>query len=132
MSGDTARTTAPDPAGIVMDYLAAMQDRDLARAEAHLGEGFCMVFPGTAPMHRLAELIDWARPRYRFVTKTCDAAEVIEGAPAVVYTRGTLAGEWADGTGFAGIRFIDRFELADGKIIRQDVWNDIAEIRGQA
>ncbi len=38
-----------------------------------------------------------------------------------------LAGEWPDGTPFDGIRFIDRFELADGKLARQEVWNDLAE-----
>jgi hypothetical protein len=48
---------------------------------------------------------------------------------AVVYTRGTLAGEWPDGTAFGGIRFIDRFEVTDGFITRQDVWNDLAEVR---
>ena len=47
------------------------------------------------------------------------------------YTRGTLAGEWPDGTAFSGIRFIDRFEVTDGKITQQDVWNDIAEVRAK-
>ena len=27
------------------------------------------------------------------------------------------------------IRFIDRFEVIDGKITKQDVWNDMAEVR---
>ena len=47
----------------------------------------------------------------------------------VVYRRGTLQGEWPDGISFQGICFIDRFELADGRITRQDVWNDLAEVR---
>ena len=33
------------------------------------------------------------------------------------------------GACFEGIRFIDRFEVIDGKITKQDVWNDMAEVR---
>jgi hypothetical protein len=64
------------------------------------------------------------------VTKTYEAFEAFhaDGA-AVVYARGTLSGEWPDGTAFSGIRFIDRFALQGGLIVRQDVWNDIAEVR---
>jgi len=98
-----------------------------------LGEGFTMQFPGTAPMRTLQELIEWAKPRYRFVTKTYDGYDAMQspGAQAIVYCRGTLSGEWPDGTAFDGIRFIDRFEITDGRITRQDVWNDIAETRAQ-
>jgi 4-oxalocrotonate tautomerase family enzyme len=131
--GGVARTPAPalpDPAETVRAFLAAMEARDLPAAEAMLGPGFTMTFPGTAPMTRLAELIDWAKDRYRFVTKTFEAVEAFSADGAgVVYTRGTLAGEWPDGTTFEGIRFVDRFELRDGLIVRQDVWNDIAEMR---
>ncbi|MDU8910644.1 tautomerase family protein [Aestuariicoccus sp. MJ-SS9] len=120
----------PDPAGIVRDYLTAMEARDLATAESHLGAGFVMHFPGAPPMHRLTELIEWAKPRYRFVRKTIDAVEPCPSpGPTLVFVHGTLAGEWPDGTPFEGIRFIDRFELEGGKILRQDVWNDIAEVR---
>ena len=48
----------------------------------------------------------------------------------VVYCRGTLAGEWPDGRAFAGVRFIDRFEIDDaGRIVDQQVWNDLGEAR---
>lgn len=120
----------PDPAELVLAYLRAMEARDLETAEAFLGDGFAMVFPGTGPMHGLAELVAWAKDRYRFVTKSYDAVEAFpSGGAAVVYTRGTLAGEWPDGTAFSGIRFIDRFEVTGGRITRQDVWNDLGEVR---
>ena len=120
----------PDPEALVLEYLRLMEARELSAAQAMLGDGFEMVFPGTGAMKTLEELIAWAAPRYRFVTKTYDAVEAFQGdGAAVVYTRGTLAGEWPDGTAFEGIRFIDRFELQGGKITRQDVWNDIAEVR---
>ena len=37
-------------------------------------------------------------------------------------------GSWLDGSGFSGIRFVDRFELEGEPIVAQMVWNDIAEI----
>lgn len=123
----------PDPGELVRSFLTTMEARDLAAAQAMLGERFEMRFPGAAPMHALQELIDWAAPRYRFVRKTYEGFDAMqsEGAAAVVYCRGTLAGEWPDGTAFEGIRFIDRFEVKGGKITRQDVWNDIAEVKAQ-
>ncbi|MEW9921559.1 tautomerase family protein [Marimonas sp. MJW-29] len=124
----------PDPKELVRSYLAAMEARDLAKAEGMLGECFTMQFPGTVPMTKLKELIEWAAPRYRFVTKTYEGFDAMqsEGAAAIVYCRGTLSGEWPDGTPFDGIRFIDRFEVEGGKITKQDVWNDMGEVRGTA
>ena len=125
--------TQPDPVAVIQAYLAAMEARDLDAARAMLGAGFAMVFPGAAPMTTLDQLINWAKPRYDFITKTYDGFDVLPGenGTAIVYCRGTLSGEWPDGTAFSDIRFIDRFELAAGKIIRQDVWNDIAEVKAQ-
>ena len=37
--------------------------------------------------------------------------------------------EWPDGAAFSGIRFIDRFTVADGKLADQTVWNDLAEVK---
>ena len=122
----------PDPSRIVMDYLTAMEARDLDRATGWLSDDFEMVFPGTHPMKSLEDLINWAKGRYRFVRKTYDNVDAFQsGGAAVVYTAGTLSGEWLDGTTFDGIRFIDRFEVKGGEIARQDVWNDIAEVRAQ-
>lgn len=124
----------PDPAEIVRDFLAAMERRDLDAARRMLGAEFTMYFPATPPMTRLEQLIEWAGPRYRFVRKTYEGFDAMQGPEdtAVVYCRGTLSGEWPDGTPFADIRFIDRFEISGTKIVRQDVWNDIAETRMNA
>jgi hypothetical protein len=48
-----------------------------------------------------------------------------------VYVLGTLHGRWLDGRTFEGIRFVDRFEIRDGKIRSQEVWNDAGEVRCQ-
>ena len=132
--GGERRDPAPalsDPCETVRAFLSAMEARDLDRAQSMLGEDFVMVFPGTAPMRHLQELVDWARPRYHYVRKSYAGFDQAQsGARQVVYARGTLEGEWPDGSAFGGIRFIDRFELSEGRILRQDVWNDIAEVRG--
>ncbi len=128
--GGTPRQPAPalpDGAEVVRAYLAAMEERDLPAARAHLAPGFTMTFPGGATMSTLEDLIAWSGPRYRFVTKSYEGVDAMGG---LVYCFGTLAGEWPDGTAFQGIRFIDRFELSGGLITRQDVWNDMGEARG--
>lgn len=111
---------------IVRAYLAAMEARDLSLAQSYLADGFAMTFPGGIHMTSLTDLVAWSKPRYRFVKKTYDRFDTM---PNLCYCFGTLYGEWLDGTAFSGIRFIDRFELSDGKITRQDVWNDMAELR---
>jgi hypothetical protein len=45
----------------------------------------------------------------------------------VVYSLGTLYGEWPDGTAFEGNRYVDRYVVKDGLIVQMDVWNDSAE-----
>jgi phenylpyruvate tautomerase PptA (4-oxalocrotonate tautomerase family) len=132
--GGTTRTPAPalpDPAETVRAFLKAMEARDLAAAEAFLAEGFAMTFPGGVKMTTLPALVAWAKPRYRFVRKRYEAFETVPGQPAIVWCHGALAGEWPDGAAFEGIRFVDRFEVTRGALSRQDVWNDIAEIKGQ-
>jgi 4-oxalocrotonate tautomerase family enzyme len=119
----------PDPAQIVYDFLAAMEARDLDKAKSFFGDGFEMVFPGDARMTTLEELVAFAGPRYRFVRKTYERFDAVpSGDVAIVYCFGTLNGEWPDGEAFSGIRFIDRFEITGGRITRQQVWNDIAEV----
>lgn len=134
MPGTEAETTeVRDPVAMVKGFLAAMEARDLDRARAFLADGFVMHFPAQAPMHRLEELVAWSKPRYRFVRKTYDGFDVTAtDAATVVYAFGTLHGEWLDGTAFEGIRFIDRFEVVDGRFTRQDVWNDMAETKARA
>ncbi len=120
---------AADPEAVktVRSFLSAVENRELDRAQGFLDAGFTMVFPGDRRMTRLADLSAWASTRYRFVRKIYDRFDV---AGEVVYCVGTLSGEWLDGGAFSGIRFVDRFELRDGRIWSQQVWNDIGEVKG--
>lgn len=113
---------------VVRAYLAAMEARDLPAARARLAPGFTMTFPGGVTMTRLEDLIAWSAQRYRGVKKSFERFDTLGG---LVYCFGQLSGEWPDGTAFAGIRFIDRFEVSGGLILRQDVWNDLGEARGR-
>jgi phenylpyruvate tautomerase PptA (4-oxalocrotonate tautomerase family) len=127
-SGNAAHPVASD---LVRGFLAAMQARELDRAKTFLAPGFEMYFPGGVCFTALEQLVEWGRRRYRFVTKSFerfDEAWTTDGA--VVHCHGTLSGEWPDGRVFAGVRFIDRFEVEDGCLRRQDVWNDLAEHLG--
>lgn len=134
MRGRQSRQPAParrDPIEIVRSYLSAMEARDLDTARACLGAGFTMQFPGAEPMHMLEDLIAWSKPRYRSVSKTYAGFDLaVQSGRMVVYARGTLQGEWLDGTEFEGIRFIDRFEIEGDEIVLQEVWNDMGEVRG--
>lgn len=112
---------------VVTAYLAAMESRDLDGARACLAPGASLRFPGAPSMTDPAEIVTWSAPRYAYVAKTHEGTDVCSGG--VVYLRGTLSGEWPDGTPFSGIRFVDRFEVAGGLIVRQDVWNDMGEAR---
>jgi len=118
----------PNASEMVRHFLELMQARDLGAASAMLAPDFVMQFPGHAPMHALSEMVTRAKGRYSSVAKTYEHFdESWADGMTVVFCSGTLHGVWLDGSSFEGVRFIDRFEIADGKIRRQDVWNDLAE-----
>ena len=116
---------------IVKTYLETMEARDLPRATSMLAPDFAMVFPGAARFTRLADVVAWAKPRYRWAKKRYERFDEVPaaGGETIVYCFGTLYGEWPDGRSFEDIRFIDRFVIRDGKLADQRVWNDLAEAR---
>ena len=116
-----------DAAELVRHFLDCMQNRDLVAASALLAPDFAMRFPGSPVLHRLEELVEFSRGRYRNVSKIYERFDPTwTDSGAIVYCFGTLYGNWLDGSSFEGIRFIDRFEVTKGMISRQDVWNDLA------
>ncbi len=118
---------ATDPMSLVREYLMAMEQRDLEKAQTFLGENFVMTFPGSGELTSLSKLVEWSRSRYRHIEKTLASVNVAyEMDKVVVFVHGTLSGEWPDGTVFESVRFINRFEIRDDQLVRQDVWNDLA------
>ncbi len=110
-------------------FLTLVEERKLDQASAYLAEGARMVFPGGTTHSSLAELAESAKTRYRWVRKRIERWDVLatDEDEATVYCLGTLYGEALDGTPFSGIRFLDRFEVRKGRIVLQEVWNDLAE-----
>jgi hypothetical protein len=115
------------PEETVRAYLDAMERRDLAAARRLLAPGFFMVFPGNKRFETLEQLVEAAKGRYRSARKTYERYET---AGETVYCYGTLHGELLDGSSYSGIRFIDRFTVIAGKLVDQNVWNDMAEVLG--
>jgi phenylpyruvate tautomerase PptA (4-oxalocrotonate tautomerase family) len=114
---------------VVKSFLLAMQARDLVHAQTHLHANFQMVFPGGHTFSRLEDLLAWAKTRYQRVEKTfAYFDESWQGDRTVVYCSGNLHGVSPNGTAFDNIRFIDRFEVVAGQLVRQDVWNDLAMV----
>ena len=124
------RAAHPVASDVVKSFLLAMQERDMALAQSFLHPDFAMCFPGGVKMRTLPEMMSWAQQRYSAIHKNCEQFEESwQGDVTVVFCHGTLQGTWLQGESFEGIRFIDRLEVRDGLIIRQDVWNDLAEHR---
>lgn len=121
---------SPAAIDLVSRYLAAMEARDLATARALLAPEFVMAFPGGVRLRALEELLAWAAPRYRHVRKIYERTDAATSADGIAVTCfGTLEGTWLDGTAFAGVRFCDWFLVRDGRLLRQEVWNDMGETR---
>jgi hypothetical protein len=112
-------------------YLAAMEARDLAQTKSFLAPGVEFIFPGGARLTDIDAIVAGSAKRYQFVGKHIDGIDTAaaSGGGVAVYVRGRLHGRWLDGSAFDGIRFIDRIEVRDGLIARQEVWNDSGEVR---
>lgn len=116
--------------GLVRRFLALVSALDPKGADM-LAPGAVMVFPGGFTTTSYADMLARLKARYRRCEKTFDRFDVMEQPTGytVVYCTGTLEGEWADGTPYSGIRYIDRFLIRDGRIVDQQVWNDTAFVR---
>ena len=116
----------PDASTLVLDYLAAMQARELDRARGMLADNFSMTLPGGHNFTTLESLTQWAATRYTKIEKTIERhEECILPDGVAVYVYGTLNGVWLNGETFSGVRFIDRFTVCSGLLQDQLVWNDL-------
>ena len=77
-----------------------------------------------------AECAAFNAKRYAWVKKRIERTETVNGDNAdetIVYSLGTLYGAWPDGAAFEGNRYVDRYIVRNGLIVRMEVWNDSAE-----
>lgn len=113
---------------IVSDFLEASMKPDPIKAATYMSSDVRITFTGGRVMPSATEITAFNAARYNWVKKELGQFDWTEHADhTVVYSNGTLYGEWPDGSSFSGNRYLDRFEVRDGKITRMDVWNDSAE-----
>jgi ketosteroid isomerase-like protein len=120
-----------DPAQLVETYLRILMVPDPEGARRFVAPGAEIVFTGARPMRDPAECAAFNARRYRWVKKRFEHTHVVQGGTmehAVVYNTGTLHGEWPDGVPFEGNRYVDRYTIRAGLIVRMEVWNDSGEL----
>lgn len=121
-------TPESEAVDLVTKYLRLVEARRLDDAAAYLAAGALITFPGGRQFRTLEEQVASGSRRFRSVRKVFDTVDAVRPDDAVVvYVLGTLEGEDRDGEAFSGVRFIDRFEVREGLIVDQRVWNDLAE-----
>ena len=121
-------------AEIVNEFLRLIMLPDPIAASRYTASDLKILFTGGRAMREPAECTQFNAARYKWVKKRIQRtdsvmatdAEVQRGE-AVVYSIGTLYGEWPDGKPFEGNRYVDRYVVKNGLITHMDVWNDSAE-----
>jgi ketosteroid isomerase-like protein len=117
-----------DDAEIVRRYLETSMIPDPEGAAAFVSPEFIVTFTGGRDFDHPRGPTAFNAARYKWVKKRMDRFDVAPGnGETVVYSIGTLYGEWPDGTPFKDNRYVDRFVVRNGKIVKMDVWNDSAE-----
>ena len=134
MPMESVARSAPTSTGagrVVEEFLEASMVPDPARARTYMVPDVKITFTGGRPFDDPAGTAAFNATRYRWVKKKFERTDVVAGGTdeeTVVYNTGTLYGEWPDGQPFSGNRYVDRFVVRAGKIVRMDVWNDSAEL----
>ena len=117
-----------EAAEIVERFLEASMVPDPVKAATFISPELSITFTGGRKYTHPRETAAFNAKRYKWVKKRFERTDVVPGAgETIVYNIGTLYGEWPDGTAFEGNRYVDRFVVRGGKIVKMDVWNDSAE-----
>ena len=131
MPDDQRSTFETDARRVVEEFLEASMVPDPVRARTYMAPDVRITFTGGRKFNDPAGTAAFNAARYRVVKKKFERTDVVAGGTedeAIVYNIGTLYGEWPNGDPFEGNRYVDRFVVRRGKIIRMDVWNDSAEL----
>lgn len=135
MNTATSHTDPSTQAGwIVNEFLRLIMIPDPQSASRYTAPDMKIIFTGKRPMREPADCTKFNASRYKWVKKSIERTDVVipsaqEAAlgETVVYSIGTLYGEWPDGQPFEGNRYVDRYVVKNGLITQMDVWNDSAE-----
>lgn len=113
---------------MVERFMLASMEGDRAVTDELMSPDIEVTFAGGQKLSKPEEIKAVNSRRYRKVSKSIERYDVaFQDDEIVVYSVGTLFGTWLDGEPFEGDRYVDRFAIRDGKIIKMDVWNDSAE-----
>lgn len=113
---------------IVEAFLVASMVPDPETAARYIADDVVIHFTGKTRMAHPSEMAAYNAARYNWVKKDIERYDVAPGdGETVVYSIGTLYGEWPNGDKFEGNRYVDRFVVKEDKIVKIDVWNDSAE-----
>lgn len=113
---------------LVTDFLEKSMVPDPDGAAEHLAADAVIHFTGATRMSHPREMAAYNAKRYNWVKKQLGAMNAsASDRSIVVYSFGTLYGQWPDGEEFSDNRYVDRFVVEDGKIVKIDVLNDSAE-----
>ena len=130
-TANVALTTAAD---VVNEFLRLIMLPDPVSARKYTAANMKILFTGGRSMREPADCTKFNAARYKWVKKRIERTETVlqdkealKLGDTVVYSLGTLYGEWPDGTPFEGNRYVDRYVVRDGLITHMDVWNDSAE-----
>ncbi len=130
----TASLAPHTAADVVNEFLRLIMIPDPASASRYTAPDMKIVFTGKRTMRVPADCTKFNASRYKWVKKSIErtdsvtpSAEEAARGETVVYSIGTLYGEWPDGTPFEGNRYVDRYVVREGLITQMDVWNDSAE-----
>lgn len=113
------------PRAVAEEFFARMGDERREAIDELFADDAVITLPGVrfegpdAPEEFLAFLA----PRYERAAKEFD--RWIETDTEVV-SIGTLYGVDNDGKEFSDVRYVDVYEVVDGRIQRIDIWNDLA------
>lgn len=135
MTSDTSTADSSAQAGwIVNEFLRLIMIPDPQAASRYTAPDMKITFTGKRAMREPADCTKFNASRYKWVKKSIERTDVVipsaqeaELGETVVYSIGTLYGEWPDGQPFEGNRYVDRYVVKNGLITHMDVWNDSAE-----
>ncbi len=131
-------TNPATPAQVVDEFLRLIMIPDPAAARRYTAPGLRIRFTGGRAMSDPTQCTAFNAARYQWVKKRIERTETVARSTHlnssadgdvedVVYSLGTLYGQWPDGTPFEGNRYVDRYVVRQGLITQMEVWNDSAE-----
>jgi hypothetical protein len=137
LNPDISNAVTPATAAEVVDeFLRLIMIPDPVAARRCTAPNLRIRFTGGRAMSDPTECTAFNASRYKWVKKRIERTETVAASTntsisaddeTVVYSLGTLYGQWPDGTAFEGNRYLDRYVVRAGLITQMDVWNDSAE-----